>query len=237
MISGGKQSRLKPMKPWMSRFGHATAAAFVCVCALAVAPTVNAEPPPGVYTYTVHNDRYGEVGVYTNVVRHEGSSIIVENRTEIAIKLLFVTVFHFSATSTAVWERGRIVRYECFTDDDGRTYEVRARAEGDQLVIDGAAGRTVVPAGVYPHNPWNIAIMEARAIMSPKSGSLFPAKISGGEAEDIEHAGQISKTVAYRIDTDRRTWVWYDRNDVPVKFVMERKRGRELLTFTLAGID
>ena len=56
-------------------------------------------------------------------------------------------------------------------------------------------------------------------------------------AEDVERAGEILKTVAYQIDTDRSTWVWYDGDDVPVKFVMERKRGRELLTFTLVGID
>ena len=104
-------------------------------------------------------------------------------------------------------------------------------------MIDGTAGRVVVAAGVYPHNPWDIGILGARAIMSPKSGKLFPAKISGGHAEDVERAGEISKTVTYRIDTDRRTWVWHDRDNVPIKFVMERKRGRELLTFTLAGSD
>ena len=236
-MNGVRWSRLKPNKPRIGRVAQSVAAALICFGALGVATAVRAEAPTGVYTYTVHNDRFGEVGVYINVVRREGSTIIVENRTEIAIKFLFVTVFHFSATTTAVWERGRIVRYEGFTDDDGKTSEVRARADGEQLVIDGAAGRVVVPAGVYPQNPWNIGILGARAIMSPKSGRLFPAKISGGGAEDVERAGEILKTVAYRIDTDRSTWVWYDGDDVPVKFVMERKRGRELLTFTLVGID
>ncbi len=148
-----------------------------------------------------------------------------------------MTVFHFSASSTAVWQQGRIIRYDGYTDDDGRTSKVSAHADGEQLVIDGTAGRVVVAAGVYPHNPWDIGILGARAIMSPKSGKLFPAKISGGHAEDVERAGEISKTVTYRIDTDRRTWVWHDRDNVPIKFVMERKRGRELLTFTLAGSD
>ncbi len=213
------------------------AAALICFGALGVATAGRAETPMGVFTYTIHAEEFGEVGVFTNVVRREGASIIVESRTEIAVKMFFVTIFHFSATSTAVWEQGRIIRYEGFTDDDGRTTQVSAHADGEQLVIDGAAGRVVVPAGVYPQNPWNIGILGARAIMSPKSGRLFPAKISGGHAEDVERAGVISKTVTYRIDTDRSTWVWYDRNGVPVKFVMERKRGRELLTFTLVGSD
>ena len=86
-------------------------------------------PPTGVFTHTIHNSRFGEVDIYTNVVRREGASIIVENRAETAIKLLFVTVFHFSATSTAVWKQGRIVRYEGFTDDNGRTSEVSARVK------------------------------------------------------------------------------------------------------------
>ncbi len=212
-------------------------AALICFGAVGVASVARSETPMGVFTYAIHTDDFGMVGEFTNVVRRAGASIIVESRTEIAVKMFFVTVFHFSATSTAVWEQGRIIRYDGFTDDDGRTYRVSMHADGEQVVIDGAAGRVVVPAGVYPHNPWNIGILAARAIMSPKSGRLFPAKISGGHAEDVERAGGISKTVTYRIDTDRSTWVWYDRNDVPVKFVMERKRGRELLTFTLVGSD
>ena len=221
----------------MGRFAQSMAAALICFGALGVATAGRAETPMGVFTYTIHAEEFGEVGVFTNVVRREGASIIVESRTEIAVKMFFVTVFHFSATSTAVWEQGRIIQYDAFTDDDGRTSQVSMHADGEQLVIDRAAGRVVVPAGVYPHNPWNIGILGARAIMSPKSGRLFPAKISGGQTEDIERAAGISKTVTYRIDTDRRTWVWYDRDDVPIKFVMERKRGRELLTFTLARID
>ncbi len=233
----GKWSSLMPSKRRIGRIAQSMAAALICFGVLGVATDVRAETPMGAFTYTIHTDQFGKVGVFTNIIRREGASIIVESRTEIAVKFLFVTVFHFSATSTAVWKQGRIVRYEGFTDDDGRTSQVSAHADGEQLVIDGAAGRVVVPAGVYPQNPWNIGILGARAIMSPKSGRLFPAKISGGEAEDIEHAGQISKTVTYRIDTDRRTWVWYDRDNVPVKFTMERKRGRELLTFTLVGSD
>ena len=203
----------------------------------AATQAASAEVRTGVFTYTINNERFGEVGVYTNVVRREGASIIVENRTEIAVKFVFVVVYSFSATSTAVWERGRMVRYQAFTDDDGRKSRVSARADGDRLVIDGATGRAVVPAGVYPHNPWTIAIMGARAIMSPKSGRLFPAKVSDVHDEEVDHAGELLKTTTFRLDTDRRTWVWFDQDDVPVKFVMERKRGRELLTFTLVGID
>jgi len=106
----------------------------------AVSEAMCAEVRTGVFTYTIHNERFGEVGVYTNVVRREGASIIVENRTEIAVRFVFVIVYYFSATSTAVWERGRIVRYEAFTDDDGQKSKVSARADGEQVVIDGAAG-------------------------------------------------------------------------------------------------
>lgn len=220
------------MKPRSVRFALSMTAAIACAFAVASA---RAEAPTGVFTYTIHNDRFGEVGVYTNVVRREGASIVVESRTDIAIRVLFVTVFRLSAASTAVWRRGRIVRFESSTDDDGRKYKVSARADGERLVIEGAAGTVVGPAGVYPHNPWNMGILGADAIMSPKSGRLFPMKISAGRAADIDIAGEISNTMTYRIDTDRRTWVWYDRDGVPVKFVMERKRGRELLTFMLAG--
>ncbi len=227
-------SSLKSTSRPIGRFAQSTVAALIFVGALGIVTTVRSETPMGVFTYTIHTDRFGKVGNFTNVVRSEGASIIVESRTEIAVKFLFVTAFHFFATSRAVWKHGHIVRYESFTNDDGRISRVSAHAKGYQLVIDGTAGKVIVPAGVFPHNPWNIGILGARAIMSPKSGKLFPANISVGHTEDVEPAGESSDTVIYRIDTDRRTWVWYDRNDVPVRFVMERKQGRELLTFILA---
>ena len=237
MMGCGKYSNFKPSKRPIGRLAQSTAAALIFVGTLGIVTAVRAETPTGVFTYKIYTDQFGKVGNFTNVVRSEGASIIVESRTEIAVKMVFVTVFHFFATSTAVWEQGRIIRYEGFIDDNGRTSKVSAHADGDKLVIDGAAGRVIVPAGVYPHNPWNIGILGARAIMSPKSGKLFPAKISGGHTEDVERAGKSLKTVIYRIDTDRSTWVWYGRDDIPIKFVMERKRGRELLTFMLAESD
>ena len=58
------------MKLRMGWFAGSVAAALIGVGA--AAPTVRAEVPTGVFTYTIHNSRFGEVGVYTNVVRREG---------------------------------------------------------------------------------------------------------------------------------------------------------------------
>ena len=229
----GEAFGLLPMMARANRFSATMAAAVIGAAALVAETVARAEMPTGVFTYSIHSERFGEVGVYTNVIRRDGASVIVENRTEITIKFLFATVYRLTAESTAVWRDGRIVRFDGVTDDDGRRFEVRGRADGERFVIEGTAGRFVAPAAVYPHNPWNIGILHAGAIMSPKSGRVFTAVISAGLADDGAPSGSVPDTVIWRIDTDRRTWVWSDRNDIPVKFVMERKRGRELLSFTL----
>jgi hypothetical protein len=200
---------------------------------LAGAPSARADVAEGTFTYTVHTERFGKVGAYTNIVRRDGVAIVVENRTEIAVRFLFATLFHLSAASTSVWRDGRLVAYSAVTDDDGEVSRVAGRADGEEFRIDGTAGRFAGPADAMPLNPWNAAIVRASAILSPKTGEAFPASVSGGAAETVEVGGVPTEARAFRIDTDRRTWVWYDGGDVPVKFAMERKRGREVLTFTL----
>lgn len=215
----------------------AAAVAAALIAAGCASPAIGATARTGVFTYSIHNERFGDVGVYTNTIRREGDSIVVRNRTDIAVKFFSMTMYYFAAQSTAVWKRGRLVRYESDTDDDGRVFRVRARSEGEGLAIEGVSGRSVVAGGIYPHNPWSIGIKSARAIMSPKSGRLFPAKVSNVRREDVGIDGKTLPTTTFQIDTDRRTWVWYDERGIPIKFVMERKRGRELLTFTLTNIE
>jgi hypothetical protein len=221
--------------PGLDRFAAPVAAALIA--AGSASPAVGAMARTGVFTYSIHNERFGDVGIYTNTIRREGDAIVVRNRTDIAVKFFSMTMYYLVAKSTAVWEDGRLVRFDSDTDDDGRVFKVRARREGGRLAIEGALGRSVVPGGIYPHNPWSMGIRSAGAIMSPKSGRLFPAKVSNPRHEEIAHAGETRRTTTFQIDTDRRTWVWYDEGGIPIKFVMERKRGRELLTFTLTKIE
>ena len=67
-------------------------AALICFGAIWMATAVRAETPMGVFTYAIHTDDFGKVGEFTNVVRREGASIIVESRTEIAVKLFFLLI-------------------------------------------------------------------------------------------------------------------------------------------------
>jgi hypothetical protein len=200
-------------------------------------PFARADVPTGTFTYAVHTDRFGEVGSFTNIVRRDGAATVVETRTDIAVRFMFATVFQFSAASTAVWRDGRLVAYSAMTDDDGELTRVAGQADGAEFRIDGTAGKFAGPADAMPLNPWNAAIVRASAILSPKSGEVFPAAVADAGTETVEIDGVRTLARAFRIDTDRRTWVWYDGGGVPVKFAMERKRGSEVLTFTLVRRD
>ena len=207
--------------------------AFFLASALALAGSARGEVALGSYTYTIVFDGMGEVGEYTNRVRRDGDAIVVENRTRIAVKFLAAILFRLTADSTSVWRNGRMVRYRSVTDDNGRAFAVTGRASGGKFVVEGSEGKFVGPPDAFPHNPWSMALLRAGTIMSPKTGRFYPARVSAGRPETVDIGGHSLKVRSYRIDSDRKSWVWYDSAGIAVKFVMDRKHGRGTVTFIL----
>ena len=86
------------------------------------------------------------------------------------------------------------------------------------IVVDGLFGHATAPASVYPGNPWSIGILGAHVIMGPETGRLYHVTFSGGDEETITVDGKTVRTRHYVTSGDRQANIWYDENDIPVKF-------------------
>jgi hypothetical protein len=202
-------------------------AAAVCLIAamLVSVDTARAEPPGGIYRYEIRHPVYGRIGTYTNVIERSGPGVEVTTRIGVAVRFLFVVVYRLEAVRRERWRDGRLTAYESLTDDNGRKTRITGHAEGERFIIETPSGRIVAPGGVFPTNPWSVRITEAPATIAAETGVLRYATATGGDVEGISLGGRERKARRYRITGDMEHEIWFDEDDIPVKFTYGTDNG------------
>jgi hypothetical protein len=177
-----------------------------------------AEAPAGTYTYSVVHPVLGDIGTFTNVVSRAGNEVVVDTTVRVAAKLWFVNLRRIEAHRREVWKDGKLSLYDSTTRKDGKVITVHGHAEGSDFLIDGPAGRAEAPATVRPGNPWSIAIVRASLIIAPESGRLYQVRFEGGAEETTAAGIGTVRARHYVASGESRADLWYDANDIPVKF-------------------
>ena len=119
--------------------------------------------------------RHGSpIGEHWVTFRPDGDRLTVETRVEIAVKVLFVTVFRFKHAAEEVWQSDRLVSVKSTTDDNGTLLRVSGSAVADGFRIIGADGPFLAAAHLLSSNAlWDSRIVrESRLI-------------------DVQHGGEI----------------------------------------------
>lgn len=140
----------------------------------------------------------------------EPGGVRVAVRLDIAVKLLFVTVYRHAYRSESVWRDGGLVRFHAETDDDGDVSVVDAAAEGDRVRVDGPAGRATADAPVFPAEHWHPGVLTARRIFDTGSGrikAIAPVDLGTGMVATVDGAIQARH---YRYGGEVRDEVWFD---------------------------
>ncbi|MCZ6847496.1 MAG: DUF6134 family protein [Alphaproteobacteria bacterium] len=185
--------------------------------AFAIAPA-RAGAPPGTYEYAVHHSTYGDIGTFTNTVTHKGDEVIVNTRVRIAVKILFIVAHREEADRKEVWRNGQLVSYDSLTQENGKRLAVKGRANGSKFIIEGLDGRIEAPAAVHPPNPWSITITEKTLLLATASGKLLKVKATPVGEETIELPDRKVKARRFKVTGDMDLDLWYDENDVMVRF-------------------
>jgi len=198
--------------------------------AFAIAPA-RAGAPPGTYQYTVHHPTYGDIGTFTNTVTHKGDEVIVNSQVRIAVRIAFITAHREEADRREVWRNGLLVSYDSLTEKNGRPLLVKGRANGSRFIIEGLDSRVEAPAAIHPSNPWSITITEKTLLLATASGKLLKVKATPAGEETIELADRKVKARRFKVTGDMDLDLWYDENDVMVRFTYAD--GGDNVVFTL----
>jgi hypothetical protein len=181
--------------------------------------------------YTVEHPEHGPVGTLTNVIETKGSTVTVEARTRILVKMGFLTLFRHHNDRREVWCGGRLVAYESYTEENSEVTRVKGRAVGDRFILE--RGDTMIEgsAGIFPTNPWSRNILNTTEIISPVKGWVQRINVVANGSKPIRLGDRETLVDHFAMTGDKNIDAWYDREGTMVMFTYPSDH--DLLTFTL----
>jgi len=194
-----------------------------------VVPALAYEPPAGTVVYGIEHSKYGDIGTHSLTFSHDGADLIVAVNVRIRVKVLFITAHSVTANRRETWRAGRLVAYRSNTVENNRPTEVTAREEAGKLVIEGPEGKAEAAGPVFPTNPWNPEIVNAKLLMETGTGELLHVLVRPAGEEELAVAGRSVKARKYLISGDMARELWFDAAGNLLQFRFQRDGA--MLTF------
>jgi hypothetical protein len=223
----------------MRRYAVALLAVALAGGSVAAAPVPTDLPPAkteaplpaasrtGIYSYTIRHGTLGKIGTHVATFTQSGDDTIVDVRIDLDVRLGFVRLYRFESTGREVWRDGRLIELETMTNDDGRRIKVSARLEGDNLVIEGPAGRTVTDADLNTTHLWNASQLMVSHLVEPTSGNVYRVEIADRGEERITALNRTVVSHKYAISGEVEGELWYGNDGTWLQFDF-RKHGSTL---------
>jgi hypothetical protein len=96
------------------------------------------------------------IGQHVVDFAREGEELVVTSRMNIAIRVVFISAYHFDYQAVERWSGGSLASLDARVDDNGTKRTITARRTQDGLRVSGGKqGEVTAPATAIPTNHWN----------------------------------------------------------------------------------
>ena len=196
-----------------------------CLVALLLALSADARAldAPASYRYRIQHQIFGDIGEHRMTVRREDDGIVVEHTAELAVEILGLTAFHRRTRFREVWRDDRLIEFDGRVEDNGEPFPVRARAEGDRLVVEGSAGRIEAPPGTAPSEPSLEHAIRREWFFDSKTGELLHATVTPAGRDPLKLGRDVVEASKYEVRGDLEQHVWFDGSGVWVQWRLWRQ--------------
>lgn len=205
-------------------------AAAVVFGALIGAPAQACDHPPGRDVYTLDHEVFGEIGHHVVTFSCQGDDLLVETEIEGKATLLEMPVYRLDAHYREVWRGDRLISFDSKIDDNGETFEVSARAEGDHTVIERRRGKVEAPATIVSDHPWNHDVIERPLVFDSRRGKLRHVQVEPAGKETLEVGGQKLAAQKYVVSGDLERVLWYGEDGKWLQAQLPYAGGKVLVT-------
>ena len=168
--------------------------------------------PPGDLGFDVF--RSGDhIGSHTIRFDRDGDAVSVAIDIELAVTVLFVTVFRYAHTNRETWQGGRLERIRTRTDNNGEALCVDGERQGDRLKVEASAGRYELPPDVIPTSYWNYGTVDRSRLLNSQKGTPMDVRVAAGAVETVPGDGGVIEARRYAMSGDLELDLWYDGTD------------------------
>ena len=180
--------------------------------------------------YAVYHEIHGEVGRHSITFACAGEELVVETRVTGEVKVLFVPIFRREARYREVWRGDRLIAFDSWFKDNGEVYEVKARAAGEQTIIEGRRGRLEAPATIVSNHPWNHAVIDRPLLFDTQRGKLQEVRVTPAGEDTIRVGGARVRALKYLVTGDLERELWYGRDGEWLQSRLEYQGAKITLT-------
>lgn len=191
------------------------------------APANAAPPPGGVLDFTVLRNG-SEVGRHEMLFRSEADGLKIDIRTNVAVKVAFITAYRFEHEGHEVWQGAHLARLWSKTNDDGTKHVLDVTAGGDSLVVMADGKEPEKSTASIPASLWNERIVQQKSILNTLDGSRMAIQVADLGTEAVLVKGAKIPARHYAITGDLQREVWYDAQNVLVKVRFKAKDGSDI---------
>lgn len=181
-----------------------------------VGPTSAATVPTGDLSFTVLRNG-DDIGTDVLSFEKRSNQLIVHVKTDIAVKVAFITVYRFEHQSREVWTNGRMTYIESRTNDDGKHHTLHAEARNGELVVDGDNKKSIAPPQIVPASLWDDDIVRSRTLLNTLNGTQMTINVRDLGPEKVMVHGQPTTARHFVITGQLDRELWYDSRGVLVQ--------------------
>ena len=200
----------------------------VVAAMLAAGPARAATVPSGDLSFTVL--RNGDpIGTDVLTFQKRSDHLIVHVKTDIAVKVAFITVYRFRHQSREVWTDGRMTFIESTTDDDGTPHTLHAESTKGELVVDGDSKRSIAPAQIVPASLWDHDIVTSRTLLNTLNGTQMAINVRDLGPEQVVVHGRPITARHFVLTGQLERELWYDDAGILVQAKFKGSDGSSIV--------
>ena len=169
--------------------------------------------------------RGSAIGQHRVAFRMDGDRLVVDTHVDIAVRVLFFTVFRLKHDAQEIWQTGRLVSVTSTTNRDGTRLQVSGNAAADGFRIVGEDGPFLADAELLTTNAlWDSRIVHEQRLIDVQYGGEIGlvAKPLGDERVDTPQ-GPVRASRYQMITPHYAGSVFYDGDQRWVKALIELK--------------
>jgi uncharacterized protein DUF6134 len=165
-----------------------------------------------------------QIGTHSIDINRAGAAISVSIATDLVVKVLFVTAYHFQHSASEHWVNGRLVGLDSTTDNNGTRHQVSIvmKTTGLEMEADGKASR--VDRNIMPASLWNPELLRRSVMLDTQDGEIIPLSVVDQGMEELTIEARIVKAHHYTIKGRFSQDVWYDEQQ---RLVQSKLIGRD----------
>ena len=174
------------------------------------------------------------IGQHIFFFEKSGDEISVYSKINFEIKKLGVVLYSYNVEGTELYKKGKLIKFNSKTNQNGKKKYVNLQLKGNELVIDGSSFKGNVPTDYLLGTWWNHSIVKAAAQISAVSGRIIKQKVTFLGKETLNIAGKTYNTLHFNfsstdesLDKGKRlnTDVWYEEESLNWVRATFKKKG------------